>query len=335
MTDPGELRSSIGPQANDLAEEGRWQDLYVLLSEVERRALLTSPQLSYRLGEALYHTGRIEELAELAADFEEQAREQADPRGLMQALTLAGNAAFQLGEVETAESRWENLLELAEAEGDEEMMAKAANNIGALTNLRGDHARALTYYNLALPLYEKLKEVKGMAQTYPNLGITYRDLSQYEEALGAYDRAVTLASRVGYEPSVILSTVGQAEIKALQDDAPVALELAERGLSRARSLENPILESEALRVRALAKTRGADADPDGALEDLEEAVSLAEEARNSLLQAEIRRDTAKVLVRQGRREDARDHLESAARIFDELGASADAEEVTARLEALT
>jgi tetratricopeptide (TPR) repeat protein len=335
MTDPGELRGSIAPKANDLADEGRWQDLYALLSGVERRDLLSSPRLSYRLGEALYHTGRIEELAELAAAFEERARERADARGLMQALTLAGNAAFQLGEIETAESRWEDLLALAEAEGDEEMMAKAANNIGALTNLRGDHERALTYYNLALPLYEKLKEVEGMAQTYPNLGITYRDLSQYEEALGAYDRAVTLASRVGYEPSVILATVGQAEIKALQDDAPVALELAERGLSRARSLANPILESEALRVRALAKARGPDADPDGALDDLEDAVSLAEDARNSLLQAEIERDTAEVLVRRGRQDDSREHLESAARIFEELGASADAEDVRTRLDELT
>lgn len=335
MTDPGELRGSIAPKANGLAEEGRWQDLHDLLSGVERRELLASPRLSYRLGEALYHTGRIEELARHAAEFEERARERADPRGLMQALTLAGNAAFQLGEIETAESRWEGLLELAEAEGDEEMMAKAANNIGALTNLRGDHQRALTYYNLALPLYEKLGEVKGMAQTYPNLGITYRDLSRYEEALGAYERAITLASRVGYEPSVILSTVGQAEIRALQDDAPVALELAERGLSRARALENPILESEALRVRGLARARGPDADPDRALEDLEAAVSLAEDARNSLLRAEIERDTADVLVRLGRREDAREHLESAARIFDELGAEADAEDVRARLDELT
>lgn len=335
MTDPGELRSSIAPKANDLAEEGRWEDLHDLLSGVERGDLLSSPQLSYRLGEALYHTGRIEELAEFAAEFEERARERAHPRGLMQALTLTGNAAFQLGEIETAESRWEDLLELAEAEGDEEMMAKAANNIGALTNLRGDHQRALTYYNLALPLYEKLGEVKGMAQTYPNLGITYRDLSQYEEALGAYDRASTLASRVGYEPSVILSIVGQAEIKALQDDVSVALELAERGLSRARALDNPILVSEALRVRALAKARGPDAAPDGALDDLEDAASLAEDARNSLLRAEIERDTAKVLARRGREEDARRHLESAARIFDELGASADAEDARTRLEELT
>ncbi len=335
MTDPGELRGSIAPKANGLAREGRWPDLYDLLSGVDRGSLLSSQKLAYRFGEALYHTGRIEELSGFAARFEERARERADPEGLMQALTLAGNAAFQLGEIEAAESHWQDLLEIAEAEGDEEMMAKAANNVGALTNLRGEHERALTYYNLALALYEKLQAVKGLAQTYPNLGITHRDLSQLDEALEAYDQAMTLASRAGYDPSVVLATVGQAEVRVLQDDVPLALELANRGLTRARALENPILESEALRVRGLATARGSDPDHDRALDDLENAATLAREAHNSLLRAEIERDTGDVLVRRRRPEEAREHLETAARIFDDLGAVADVEDVRGRLDELS
>lgn len=310
--------------ADELAASDDWDGLRDLLGAEEPETLLASPALSYRYGEALYHTGRLAELRDFAEDFEEAAREASDTEGVMRALNLAFIGDFERGRIPEARRSCESLLQLAQADDNREMLARAANNMGNLTHLTGLFHEALSYYRLALPLYQRMDAVRGIAQVHHNLGISHRDLAELDEAADAYRRAATLARQLGYRPLVVLASLGRAEVEARRGD-PAAEPMAERSLASAREIGNPAFEAEALRVLGLA--RWADGRPEEALEALGEAVDRSREAGHRLVEAEAERDRGRLLLRTGREAGGREALERAREIFEELGARAYAQEV--------
>lgn len=317
-----------------LEREGDWSALGDLLGSAEPDRVLARRDLSYRLGRALYHTGRMEELAGFAASFEEAARSRADAEGILQALNLAGTAAFELGRTEAARKRYEELQELAEAEGDDEMLGRSAHNLGMVLLLTGQGDEALVSYRMARTLYEKLGLRRPLAQLEHNLGIAHRDRERFRDATEAYRRAAALAEEIGYAFLEAMATVGRAEIELLAGDPRFALRLVERGLETAERVGDPVTTGEALRVRARSRAAVAPGDGglDDALADANRALELARETGSRLLEAETRRDLAVLLDRTGRREEARETLGRAVEVFREIGATAYAEDARNRLD---
>lgn len=328
------VSDSLRNRAAALATDGEWTALRELLASQLTPVLLADPRLAYLAAEALYHTGRMAELAEYAEAYEEAARDAADLAGTMKALNLGGIAAFELGRTSDAEVRFDLLMELAEAEGDQDMLARAANNLGALANLKGRRHEAIAYYNLAIPLYAKLGQVRGLAQSHHNLGMSYRDLDLLDDSVDEYKRSVVLAYRIDYVPLVAMATTGRAESELRRGDGALARELVVRGLQMARDVGDPISEAEALRVCGLTYAKSPGGDLDKARLDLEAALELAHATGNALLEAEVERDLGR-LERAGERPlEAVRLLESARERFLALGAAAAARDVTSDLDSL-
>ncbi len=315
-------REELEREVAALAEAGAWADLAARLEREGPDALLDDSDLSYRFGEALYHTGRMSELAAFAVRFEEAARESADPRGIMRSLNLRGIAAFELGQMAGAQTAFDALMDMAEAERDEEMLARAANNLGAIANLRGDRHRALAYYHLSIPLYQRLERPRGLAQTFHNMGLACLDLGELTEAVTFYERAIETARSISYPPVIAMSTIGRAEAELRLGDAPLAHRLAGRGIDVARTVPDPITETDGRRVLGLASA--ADGDLAGGLDEVRSALESARETGNRLQEAEAERDLGRLLQRAGQDDEAQERLLAAARILEELGASAGA-----------
>jgi tetratricopeptide (TPR) repeat protein len=325
---------SLRNRASALVADGDWIALWELLRNESTPVLLEDPRLAYHAAEALYHTGRMDELAEYADAYERAARDAADLAGTMKALNLGGIAAFELGRTKDAEARFDLLMELAEAEYDREMLARAANNLGALSNLKGRWHEAIAYYNLAIPLYQKLGWTRGVAQSLHNLGMSYRDLDRLEDSVDAYKQSVVLAYEIDYQPLVAMAMTGRAETELRRGDGELARELAARGLRLARDVGDPISEAEALRVCGLVRAASAEHAPDGARSDFREALRLARETGNTLLEAEVQRDLGRLEWMDGRKIEAVRRLEAAREHFVALGAVAAAREVKSDLASL-
>lgn len=321
---------SVRERVEELADENRWEEIHGLLAGRDRSEVVRDTAVAYRFGQALYYTGRLEELGEFLPEFEAHARDSAAPRAVMRVLILSGARAFETGEVERAESCYGTLMELAEGENDQEMQAHAANNLGAVAALHGEVEESLSYYQLAAPLYQRLDRPRGLAQMHHNMAIAYRDLERLADASDSYRRAAALAEGIGHTSQVALSTVGRAEIELLEEDVPLARELIRRGLEKAREVGDPLSEADALRVRGLIRVSDS-RDTETALEDLHRARGLAGKAGNRFMKAEVERDTAGVLVDMGRDEEAREMLESAIGSFEALGARLEAERARDRL----
>jgi tetratricopeptide (TPR) repeat protein len=308
----------VARRASVLASESRWAELFELLdASLPGADRVASTELAYRIGEALYHLGRMEELSEHAALFESSARRRRDVEGTMRALNLKGIAAFELGRTEEARDAFDTLIALAEAEHDHDMLARACLNLGALANLEGDPATALTLYHLAIPLFQRSGQARGLSQVHQSLGMSFRDLRTFDEADDAYREAARLGLQQGYEPIVAMASIGRAELQVLQGDATAALGLVEWGLRLARRLGDPITEGTAYRVRGKALAE-LDRLPE-ARADLARALQSAAAAKNRLLEAETLRDLAKLAIRCGEEAPARKYGKQAARLFRSMG----------------
>ncbi|MFV1988556.1 MAG: tetratricopeptide repeat protein, partial [Gemmatimonadota bacterium] len=241
-----------------------------------------------------------------------------------------GVAAFELGDMETATRSLDALIELAQAEDDAEMLAPAANNLGAIADLQGRVEEALSYYRLALPLYEQADRPHGVAQIHHNLGLSYRELNRIGEAVRCHVKAVEVAEGVGYRPLVALSLSARAECELARGDQGIAAELADRSIQISRACEDPVSEGDALRVRGVVRCRRGDLE--GALADLAAATELAGRTGNSLLHAESLRDQGRCLSQAGRPGEARALLLRAVTGFVELGAVAKADAIARELD---
>jgi len=314
-------------EARRLTNAAEWSRLADLCADDDEA--LKSPALAYARAEALYHTGRMRELASYAERYAVSARTEGDVLGEMRALNVGGIAAFELGEVARASQAFDRLMGLAEGERHHDMLARAANNLGAIANLRGHHHEALGYYRLAVLLYQRLGQKRGLAQTHHNIGVSHRDLGDFEAAADALDRSADIGREIEYPTVVGMSLTSRAETELARGDHDLAETLATKALELATAAEDPISRGDALRVRGCALI-GLDRRAEGRA-DLETALEIARETGNTLLQAEVLRDNA---LNAGETDDPERlvMLQEALALFRSLGAVASAEALTTVLE---
>jgi tetratricopeptide (TPR) repeat protein len=309
--------------ARRLASARRWSDLARLADSADPEELVRSAELGYLLADGLRRTGHVERARPLATDAERSAFLSADARLALRTLNLLGMIAFEAGQMEEAERYFGSLLDRASQAGDDEFAARASNNLGILANIRGETELALTCYQRALAAYERIGYTRGLAQTYYNIGISYRDLAFADEADSHFDRAILHADESRSEDVVALAETERASLRARAGDGHLAESIASRALARLERMGDPAGAANAVRVLAsAARARGARS---LALERLDEALATLASHPDPLLRAEIHRDRGSLLREVGDLEGACMALRTALDAYQRLGATAEAE----------
>lgn len=285
MTRDSHTLETLVGRSQALRAEGEWGQLHALL-EQDCPAPAVSPELPLLLAESELRIGRVqrarERLRELVAPYEQLG----DGPRLRRVLNMLGVAELESGDVPAAEMALQRALELANSAGDHLIVARVTNNLGALANLRGERARALSLYRLAVPAFQRLGNDLGLAETYHNLAITHRDLGRAEEADRCQRRALGHARNAGDARMIAIAHVGRADLLLRQGSAVVAEADARLGAEQYAAIPDALGEADALRVVGEART--ALGDLSGALAALERAVRLARDHGSALLEAESR-----------------------------------------------
>lgn len=313
--------------ARDLRRRRQWPLLAASGDLLDDEALLAEPEVGYAYAAACRHVGRPERALQVALRVEPEARRRGDWRLGGEAVNLIGNILFETGHPDQAQARFEELLEHASQWSDEEFSARASNNLGVVSNVRGKRDLALTYYQRALAAYQRLGNRLGIAETHNNLGISYRDLGFDREADGHFRRSIELAEAEGSERVAAIAETERAVLRLRAGDAPLAALLAQRARGRAQGIGDPIGVGNAVRV--LAGAARLEDRLDEAAAHLDEALRVAREHSESLLLAEVQRDRGLLFRDRGDMEAARDALTESAEHFARLGATAEAEAVAA------
>lgn len=304
--------------ARALADAGAWNDVLSLLAPGAEESAARSGELVVLYGEALTRTGHEREAYELLRGAEPALSVDGDRSQHRRAVNLLGVAAFSIGELDQANRAFSLALELASQAEDLLLLARATNNLGTIANLQGRHEAALSHYRLALPTYQRLGQHRGLAESYHNMAITFRDLGELEEADEHERRAIEYAGD-GVAPRVAaMGRVGRAEVALRRGDAPLAEMTARLAAEELERLGDPWNEADAYRLVGLAQ--GAQSRFEGALAAFERALGIARARGHALNEADTLRDRAWLYVEHGERALAVQDARDAMAIFERLGA---------------
>ena len=321
-------------EARARVASGAWGDVRALLASRESEVRL-QPELIALLGEAYLRTHAPRVAVSWLDRTELELRRGGDRVALRKATNLAGVARFELGELDDAESAFHGAFTLGRLDGDDLLLARATNNLGLIANVRGRHAEALALYRMAIPSYQRLGQPRGLAETYHNLAITFRDLADLERAEDCEWRAIEFARQASDDRLVAMAETGLAELQLLRGDAAIAEARARRGAVAFQRLGDAQGEANALRivgVAAITLSKYSAAD-----EALDRAVSLASERGYALVEGESRQARAQLALARGELAGARSDAVAALEIFERLGSTSEAwtvrEWIATRLDA--
>jgi tetratricopeptide (TPR) repeat protein len=313
--------------ARALSAAGDWagvRRLFVEWAGAGEAMARTHPELATLRADAELRTGHPREAHQWLTAALKTIQRSGDRPALRKAMNQLGVAEVELGALEDAERSFARALELARVDGDDLLVARATNNMGAIANIRGRRDEALSLYQLAIPAYQRLGHVAGLAESFHNMAISYRHLGQLERSDELERRAMGYASECANEPLQALARLGRAEISLQSGDARLAEAGAQRAAAAFAAIPDPIREADALRL--LAAARVSLGNHTAASQPVERAIALARTHASPLEEAEALRVRAAVWAAHGDSAAARADIEAAVRLFEGLGAVALSEE---------
>lgn len=297
---------------------GAWSDVRALLGAhaADARA---HPELVTLYGEALLRTRAPREASAWLAETGTMVRRSGDRAAARKATNLEGVACFESGNIGRAEERFQEAMELGRQDGDDLLLARATNNLGTIANVRGASREALALYRLAIPAYQRLGNVRGMAETYHNIAISFRDLGDDAHTEESESRALEFARQASDARLAAMAMVGLAEVRLRAGDAELAEAEARRAAQDLAAAGDPKGEADALRLAGAAATARRRFDEAALL--LARAVRLARDHGFALIEAEGRRASAELALAQGDTKRAVALAREALAIFERLEAA--------------
>ncbi len=301
--------------------------------------LLRTPADAARSSTILRRIGRLYiDEGDLAAGFDcltaalAIAEALDDSSAIAHATNIMAVSYSQRGMLEEAERLWHIAGRMARKAADVKLVAMVEQNLGILANTRGDLPRALAHYQASLGGFAQLRLDENMAHLLNNIGMTYADLAQWEQAERTFNEALTMCAAAGDVAHELIIEVNLAELLIARGEPFEAQVVCERILRRARPLNN---------VRVLAevyKHSGVIARELGRPEEAEEFLRLAFESAMSredlLLAAETAREQAELYTELRRNRETLMALSTSHRLFTSLRAQRDLADVNKRLRRL-
>lgn len=290
-----------------------------ILEAVPRPEIIAQPRNAFYLADALRRLGRREEAIELlraaTAGFDRRGNDALHRKRL----NLEGMIYFDTGRIGEAEIAWRSLLEDASAADDEENVARANQNLGAVYTLHVRAEEAITSYERAMAAYRLMGHRRGLAQCHHNLGLTYRELHFGPKADAHFLQAIRYAIADHSEDEIARAEQERALLIYIdRKDARLARATARRALDRFTSLRESAGIGETLRVLGLIEL--GEGDDNASRTHLRDALAHAEATANPLLEAESLEAVSVLEERAGDTDAAHVLRARAQALFAELGA---------------
>jgi tetratricopeptide (TPR) repeat protein len=306
-------------QLRELVASGRYQDALDLHRRETDQNVRQRPEVQLLAATAATRLGELRLGVTLAETALGRFQSRADNDGRMRSTNLIGAIAFEHGRLAEAERAFGEALRLARELNDSLTAARASNNLASVALLRGNADLALSLYRSALLAYQRLGDRRGTAETYHNLGLTFRQLSEFPDADGAALQAVRHAEQLGEQALMALAVMGRAETHIERGETALARPELDRAERLAKQSGDEIGGAEVGRIRALLAIR--EGDFQSAVTHAETARSIASHFASALLQGECAALAARALQRLGRMAESEERRGEAVRIFEALGAT--------------
>ncbi|MGH7558843.1 MAG: tetratricopeptide repeat protein [Gemmatimonadota bacterium] len=252
----GPVPSDAAAWLEDLVGKGKYLDAfraYQGMGETER----SEPGAELQAARAASFLGDLDTARSLVESALEGYESKPDQLGRISAINVQGAIAFERGEYPTAAAAFREVFEVAVRKEDYRLIARSLNNLASIASVEGRSTLAVNYYRSALLAYRRLRDYRGQAETFCNLGIVHRQAREFEDAERAFEDAVYHAGLDGDPYLLALAWTGRAELHLEQASLTDAARDLERADELAALAGDEIGRTEIGRIRALlALARG-------------------------------------------------------------------------------
>ncbi|MEX2180158.1 MAG: AAA family ATPase [Gemmatimonadaceae bacterium] len=250
-TSPGEL-AEVRVRLAHLAETfGRFDEAEELCDlaiewfsgQGDRLRALTLRRMRERARRELGQPARVTLDALRALD--DEAKELDSDQERIEILTMESQTYARLGDPQRAEQLAEECVAMAERVDDPALLAAALNRF-AITVRNEDPARARTYFERALALFQGLGDVRGQARCHNNLGIVAQLEMRPDYGRESLTMAMTLARAAGMPDLSGIAAANLGVIMQRMGDADRAKQLYGDALALFAAVKNSELQLYAL-----------------------------------------------------------------------------------------
>ncbi len=238
-------------------------------------------------------------------------------------------AAFSLDHGEHDQARQHFYAALCSVGDDAALRGRIEQNLGILSTIQGDSARALDHYRRAIEGFSAAGDDEGLATAYHNLGMVRADERQFAAATEHFAESRALAERLGNRRLRALCDLNQTEVHILQERLADATASINQALQLFDELGDRSGKAAAYRfLGVIHRLSGKLALAQARLED---AIALSRAADTPLDEADASHELALVYRDRGQNREALTLLNAARRLFSRLEARNEVVDVGAKV----
>ncbi|MBT3218279.1 MAG: tetratricopeptide repeat protein, partial [Proteobacteria bacterium] len=293
---------------------GRWADALDAAKEARRLAQeLQEPHLISRaaaeVGLQLRNLGQIQESERELRDALKRADEAGEPALRPGPLYQLAGLVWGMGNIDEAESLWNECLEVAIQVGDKRAQGSGYNGLGILAICRGRTMEARRHLEESAALFESLGMLGPLAITRVNLVELYLATGILKKALYLAERTVAQAREVFHAHGIALGLAWRGQVLLALGRLDDAKRDAVDAIRLVRQL-GTAPEDEVLTLATLVLVCLARGEPDEALKVVEELLPSLAEYDYEGIRSQVAAWHAQALAELGRKEEARRVLEA-------------------------
>jgi tetratricopeptide (TPR) repeat protein len=240
-----------------------------------------------------------------------------------------GGVYFARGDYDRARKLYEGVRENPRGT---EFTGMILLNLGAIANIEGDIESAYRNYTGACDAFAQVGDLGSQAHAYHNLGMLHADRLKWDEADEAYEQSTKLAKITSNCELLGMITMNRSELSCAMGRYEKAIEQCDAALAIFSDVGAEVHRGTTLRWKGRAlRELGQYGLAERALT---EAMRIAHRAQAKLLEAESMQELGNMLALSGDHSAARKWMKRALDLFRSLGATREADELSADIRAI-
>jgi tetratricopeptide (TPR) repeat protein len=185
---------------------------------------------------------RLRDWEKSTQSLEECLKHEDELNAFTKGYTLYGLASvqFELGNYPKSRKHFERALIDVKRVKNRSFEADILNNLGAIESVTGKSMKAISRFSQCIPLYKELADNYGLAQLYNNLGLTYADSKNWEEANRCYGQSLSMCDVLGNTPLKSIVFLNRAYALTQLGDVETADEYNKKSLVLAERMNDQL-----------------------------------------------------------------------------------------------
>lgn len=304
----GELSNTNA--AFDLLQGALWNAAGLGYTEKTAEAWWQMSRIHYRLEGYQKAITACQATIDLSREADNAILETNGQRGM-------GMAKIRLGDLTGAKDHLMAGFRVARDHDLVEGQGLILDSLGIIASKQGEFGEARRRFHEAIPFLEKANDDRLIAKVYENLGRVHLKDDDPQEAQACFDRALEAAERIKDDKWVGRILLSRAKALAANEDAVGCLAACDQARGHLENVGNK--RDLAGLWRTIAFGRALQGDQESAEQALAEAEGLIGTDAAPAHRARLLYDWGRVEQRLGNGAAARERLEAARELFDELG----------------